>query len=68
MVAYNHVSLFRIYIKKLTGKSFAYMMSSLESVADMKQAIYQSLRIPSGQQRLIYSGRQLVGECSLPYT
>jgi hypothetical protein len=52
----------QITVRSFTGKHVVEVMTSRNTVADLKQAIMDSEGIPSEQQRLIFGGSQLEEE------
>ncbi|CAG8790473.1 664_t:CDS:1, partial [Racocetra fulgida] len=49
----------QVFIKTLNGETIALDVESFHSIEDVKKEIYNRGYIPSDQQRLIFSGRQL---------
>ncbi|CAG8795563.1 13110_t:CDS:2 [Racocetra persica] len=49
----------QVFIKTLNGETIALEVESCHSIEDVKKKIYNKGHIPSDQQRLIFSGRQL---------
>ena len=50
----------RIWVKTLTGKILWLDVSSGDTVAELKQKIYERDDIPIDQQRICYAGREML--------
>uniref|UniRef100_A0A914H934 Ubiquitin-like domain-containing protein n=1 Tax=Globodera rostochiensis TaxID=31243 RepID=A0A914H934_GLORO len=49
----------QIFVKDLYGKTTSLKVEAGNTVADVKEMIEAKTRIPTGQQRLIFNGKQL---------
>ncbi|CAG8513813.1 7021_t:CDS:2 [Paraglomus occultum] len=55
----------QIFVKTLTGRTITVEVDSLETVEDVKQKIQEKEGIPSDQQSLVYSRKQLIEDRTL---
>ena len=49
----------QIFIKTLTGKSLTLEVTDTDTIASIKQKIFEKDGIPIDQQRLVFNGKQL---------
>jgi ubiquitin-large subunit ribosomal protein L40e len=49
----------RIYIQTLKGELLPLYVDPADTIADVKQRVYQSENVPADQQRLFFRGAQL---------
>ena len=49
----------QIFVKTLTGRTITLDVNSSDSIEHVKELVFQKEGVPVGQQRLIYSGKQL---------
>lgn len=57
-IAHN-TSTMQIYVKCLTGKVISVNVASIDTIESVKEKIEARMGIPSEQQRLVFSGKQL---------
>ncbi|KAG2113982.1 ubiquitin-related domain-containing protein [Suillus cothurnatus] len=56
----GHESEVQIFVKNLNGKTMALMISPTSTVEDLMQKIEEKTAIPPSEQRILFSGKQLV--------
>lgn len=55
----------QIFVKTLTGRSIILDVDPLSTVLDLKAKIFDKEGVPVLEQRLIFSGKQLLDESTL---
>ena len=54
------VNMFQIFIKSIHGKTIAIDVNDLDTIKELKEAIYIKTKIPSIYQILLHSGKNLL--------
>ena len=55
-----HINMFQIFIKSIHGKTIAIDVNEVDTIKELKEAIFIKTKIPCIYQILLYSGKNLL--------